>query len=63
MSTNRIDEIMDLLGCPKCKGDLIIAGAESSHGSGLICNNCRVQYPIVQGIPIMLIENAIIITK
>ncbi len=47
-------ELLDILACPKCKGQLTLAEA----GDGLICNGCRLVYPIREDIPIMLIDEA-----
>jgi hypothetical protein len=47
-------ELLDILACPKCKGDLELTPQES----GLICRQCELVYPIKEEIPIMLIEEA-----
>ncbi len=47
-------KLLDILACPKCKGDLEINQSED----GLICRACSLQYPIRDGIPVMLIEEA-----
>jgi len=47
-------ELLDILACPKCKGDLVLTEKED----GLICESCRLLYEIRDGIPIMLIEEA-----
>ena len=47
-------ELLDILACPKCKGDIRL----NASGSGLICDNCRLVYQIRDGIPIMLIDEA-----
>lgn len=49
------DELMEILVCPNCKGDLEADDAESL----LECVSCRLCYPVRDGIPIMLIEEAI----
>ncbi len=55
MPARRLDnDILSILACPKCKGDLTLAGDEK----GLICESCRIVYPIREGIPVMLIEEA-----
>ena len=46
--------LLDILACPKCKGELY----SNSADSGLICKACRLEYPIKEGIPIMLIDEA-----
>lgn len=48
-------ELLDILACPKCKGDLELASQED----GLICRSCELVYPIKEEIPIMLIDEAI----
>ena len=47
-------ELLDILACPKCKGDIHLNTAED----GLICDRCRLLYEIRDGIPIMLIDEA-----
>ncbi|MBI5815957.1 MAG: Trm112 family protein [Nitrospinae bacterium] len=47
-------ELLDILACPKCKGDLALTKA----GDGLICKACMLQYEIKEDIPIMLIDEA-----
>lgn len=46
--------LLELLVCPKCKGDI----RPTSRGDGLICEACRLVYEIRDDIPIMLIEEA-----
>jgi len=48
-------ELLDILACPKCKGDIHLTEAED----GLICDACRLKYPIKDDIPVMLIDEAI----
>ena len=47
-------ELLDILACPKCKGNLQLNPAQD----GLDCDACRQMYPIRDDIPIMLIEEA-----
>lgn len=47
-------ELLEVLACPKCKGDLVLEEDES----GLICPACRLRYRIEDEIPIMLIDEA-----
>jgi uncharacterized protein YbaR (Trm112 family) len=47
-------ELLAILVCPKCKGDLDYRPAESV----LVCQTCRLRYPIRDDIPIMLIDEA-----
>jgi len=48
-------ELLDILACPKCKGDILYDEGKN----GLICQNCKVMYPIKDDIPVMLIDEAI----
>jgi uncharacterized protein YbaR (Trm112 family) len=47
-------ELLDILACPKCKGEVRLNAAED----GLICEKCRLVYEIREEIPIMLIDEA-----
>jgi uncharacterized protein YbaR (Trm112 family) len=47
-------ELLDILVCPKCKGEIYLNDA----GDGLICNSCKLLYEIKDDIPIMLIDEA-----
>jgi len=48
-------ELLEILACPKCKGAVDLAEDES----GLICQHCKLKYPIKDGILVMLVEKAI----
>lgn len=48
-------ELLEILACPKCKGPLGLAPA----GDGLLCERCRLRYPIVDDIPQMLVDEAV----
>jgi uncharacterized protein len=48
-------ELLDILACPKCKGDIFLNPAQD----GLICKACRLVYSIKDDIPVMLIDEAI----
>ena len=47
-------ELLEILACPKCKGDLTYKESEQV----LECPACRLRYPIKDDIPIMLIDEA-----
>jgi len=47
-------ELLDILACPKCKGDITLNEA----GNALICDKCKLLYEIKDDIPIMLIDEA-----
>ena len=47
-------DLLDILACPKCKGDIQL----NQTNDGLICDACRLLYPIKDDIPVMLIDEA-----
>jgi uncharacterized protein YbaR (Trm112 family) len=49
-------ELLEILVCPKCKGELEYR--TSPPPEVLVCRSCRLVYPVEDGIPIMLIDEA-----
>ncbi|HNO65818.1 MAG TPA: methytransferase partner Trm112 [Tepidiformaceae bacterium] len=51
-------QLMDILICPMCKGDLELKVEKEQDGEivtgTIICKACRERYPIEDGIPNML---------
>lgn len=47
-------ELLDILACPKCKQDIKLSEDEK----WLICAHCKLKYPIIDEIPVMLIDEA-----
>jgi uncharacterized protein YbaR (Trm112 family) len=47
-------QLLRILVCPKCKGDLEYREAQAA----LVCLTCRLSYPVRDDIPIMLIDEA-----
>jgi uncharacterized protein YbaR (Trm112 family) len=47
-------ELLQILVCPKCKGEL----EYRTSPEVLVCHSCRLIYPVEDGIPIMLIDEA-----
>ncbi len=45
-------ELVDILACPACKADV-----ELKDGK-IICKKCGKKYPIRNGIPVMLVDEA-----
>jgi len=51
-----IDEkLLEILVCPKCRGELRYEGDPPS----LVCVRCSIRYPVREGIPILLIDEAV----
>ena len=47
-------QLLEILVCPQCKGDLEYREAEDV----LICSACALSFPVRDDIPIMLIDEA-----
>jgi uncharacterized protein len=48
-----IDEkLLALLACPSCQGDV------KQEGDKIVCTRCRRAYPIVDGVPVLLVDQA-----
>lgn len=45
-------ELLDILACPACKADVELIDNK------IVCTKCKKKYPIKDGIPIMLIDEA-----
>ena len=49
-------QLLEILACPVCKTEV----TPTPDGAGLLCRTCRRHYPVVDDIPIMLVEEATI---
>ena len=54
MSQKIAPELLEILVCPLCKGELIY----DEKNSELICHESKLTYQIKNGIPVMLIDEA-----
>jgi uncharacterized protein YbaR (Trm112 family) len=45
-------ELLDILACPACRADVRL------EGDRIVCTSCGRRYPVRDGIPIMLVEEA-----
>lgn len=45
-------KLLEILVCPSCKSEIFLCGEK------LFCKECGRKYPIRNGIPVMLIEEA-----
>lgn len=45
-------QLLELLACPACKT------AVREEGERLVCTQCGRRYPVREGIPVMLVEEA-----
>lgn len=44
--------LLEILACPACKGDVAL------KENRIVCTACGKKYPVKDGIPIMLVEEA-----
>ncbi len=52
-------QLLEILACPKCKGDLEYKpDAKDDKNGQLICHKCKLVYKVEDDIPIMLIDEA-----
>ncbi len=47
-------DLLEILVCPACKGPLKITEAQDA----LICEACKLRYPIEDDIPVMIVSEA-----
>jgi len=47
-------ELLAILVCPQCKGKIDLEPGET----GFVCPACRLRYPVRDGIPVMLVDEA-----
>ena len=48
-------ELLEILVCPKCGGDIYL----NDKGECLVCDNCSLIFKIREGIPVMIIDEAV----
>ena len=58
MSARLDPELLRILVCPRCKGELAVQHAPDGAEASLDCAACALSYPVEDGIPIMLDEEA-----
>lgn len=56
-NTSSFRDILNILACPKCRGPLELL--EKEPCPGLNCAACAVVYPVREGIPVLLAEEAL----
>jgi uncharacterized protein YbaR (Trm112 family) len=45
-------ELLEILACPLCKTEVKL------EGDRIVCTNCGRRYPVIDDIPVMLIDEA-----
>ena len=58
MSERVAPELLEILVCPRCKGALGVRTADDGAEEWLDCEACALAYPVEDGIPVMLVEEA-----
>ena len=56
--TMETNELLQILACPKCLGNLV-ALEDNGSVAAFACKVCGVAYPVRDNIPIMLVEESI----
>ena len=57
--SGRVDPgLLEILVCPKCKGELDVKRGGEGDETALDCASCSLSYPVEDGIPVMLVEEA-----
>ncbi len=51
---DHLEELLEIVACPKCKGEVRYDETENVF----VCETCRLKYPVIDGIPDFLIEDA-----
>ncbi|GAB7140697.1 hypothetical protein RsTz2092_06490 [Deferribacterales bacterium RsTz2092] len=52
--------LLDVLVCPNCRGILELTSYEKNASEDvLVCGKCRLVYPVRDGIPMLLMEEAV----
>ena len=45
-------DLLSILACPACQGDVVL------QENKIVCTKCQRKYPIKDGIPVMLVDEA-----
>jgi len=45
-------DLLDILACPSCKGDVKLSNKK------IVCKKCGKKYPVKDGTPVMIIDEA-----
>jgi uncharacterized protein YbaR (Trm112 family) len=47
-------KLLEIVACPACKGGLVYDEKDQK----LVCQKCRLKYPVKDHIPVMLVDQA-----
>ena len=48
-------KLLDIIVCPQCKGELALI----EGGVNLLCERCKLKFPVRDSIPVMVLDEAI----
>ena len=48
-------DLLEILRCPKCKGELEIVGEDTA---AFDCIHCKLRFPVLNGIPNFIVDEA-----
>jgi uncharacterized protein YbaR (Trm112 family) len=48
--------LLEVIVCPDCHGDLTLS--DTAEGGALTCGGCGLVYPVRDGIPVLLVDEA-----
>lgn len=48
-------DLLEILACPQCKGEIV----PDENQDNLLCHACKLAYPVRDGIPVMLVDEAL----
>ncbi len=48
-------DLLEILACPQCKGEIVA----DENQDKLLCHACKLAYPVRDGIPVMLVDEAL----
>ena len=48
-------DLLEILACPQCKGKIVA----DENQDKLLCHACKLVYPVRDGIPVMLVDEAL----
>jgi uncharacterized protein YbaR (Trm112 family) len=55
---NLSDELLAVIVCPDCHGDLDVVEGEAAGEGELACRGCGLVYPVRDDIPVLLVDQA-----
>jgi len=51
--------LLDVVVCPDCRSALTVTTPPDGAGTELVCQGCGLAYPVRDGIPVLLVDEAV----